>query len=169
MKTPERLTMAGLIVELTRQVGNYGLADLRCPTCDDTISFASTTLSIHSAEFPTCAGQGRVWPFSVPYCARCEPKPEPFGCIHLRSVSLARLSFSIAEPADPPAGLSLGDQMLSALKAQHEAIDQLLAWLAKARPDFYPSKCGPPWDALVEGNEAIARAERERAKGEVIQ
>lgn len=45
--------------------------------------------------------------------------------------------------------------MYKALVAQHDAIDRLFAMLAEAKLDFFPSRSGQPWDALVEGNAAI--------------
>lgn len=59
-------------------------------------------------------------------------------------------------------------ELLAACKAQHEAIDRLFAMLIVAtgsdRPSesgmaFLPSQSGQPWEALVAGNAAIARAE----------
>jgi hypothetical protein len=53
--------------------------------------------------------------------------------------------------------------LLSACKAQHQAIDILFAMLASRAttggPVFFPSQSGVPWDALVEANAAIAKAE----------
>lgn len=53
--------------------------------------------------------------------------------------------------------------LLGACKAQHTAIDKLFAMLISNTADspepFYPSKCGQPWDALCQGNAAIAKAE----------
>jgi transcriptional regulator with XRE-family HTH domain len=55
--------------------------------------------------------------------------------------------------------LALHDSMLDAIKIQHAALDFLMARLALLDRDFLPSKCGPPWEAMVQGNEAIKRAE----------
>jgi hypothetical protein len=49
--------------------------------------------------------------------------------------------------------------MLSALKAQHEAIDILFAMLIESRPGFLPTKSGRPWEAALLGNATIAKAE----------
>lgn len=51
------------------------------------------------------------------------------------------------------------DELLAALKSQHNAIDALFAMLIEAKPGFYPSKTGWIWDACVNGNEAILKAE----------
>jgi hypothetical protein len=67
-----------------------------------------------------------------------------------------------------PAPADVNADLLAACKAQHEAIDRLFAMLIIAtgsdRPSesgmaFMPSKSGQPWDALVAGHAAIARAE----------
>lgn len=51
-------------------------------------------------------------------------------------------------------------EMYEALKAQHDAIDTLFALLIMADKHFLPSLSGKPWEALVQGNKAIAKAER---------
>ena len=48
--------------------------------------------------------------------------------------------------------------LLKACKAQHEAIDLLFAMLIKVDPNFFPSKSGKPWEAVVLGNAAINMA-----------
>lgn len=54
----------------------------------------------------------------------------------------------------------LEEKLLKACKAQHEAIDLLFAMLIKLDPQFFPSRSGKPWEALVQGNEAIKLAEK---------
>jgi hypothetical protein len=53
-------------------------------------------------------------------------------------------------------------QMLTALRAQHQAIDTLFALLiAKtmhAEKPFYPSESGQPWEAIQAGKKAIEAA-----------
>lgn len=51
------------------------------------------------------------------------------------------------------------NELLEACKAQHEAIDRLFAMLIEARKGFFPSKSGQPWEALKQGNTALASAE----------
>jgi hypothetical protein len=74
-----------------------------------------------------------------------------------------------------PVPPDVNSDLLAACKAQHEAIDTLFAMLIVAtrsdRPSesgmaFMPSKSGQPWEALVAGNAAIAKAEG-REPGEV--
>ncbi len=51
--------------------------------------------------------------------------------------------------------------LLEACKAQHEAIDRLMAMLIAARTGFLPSKSGQIWEALNQGNDAIVLAEED--------
>ncbi|MBA7692278.1 hypothetical protein ES703_100841 [subsurface metagenome] len=50
-------------------------------------------------------------------------------------------------------------ELLEACKAQHDAIDRLFAELIQRDKRFFPSKSGRPWEAVVQGNKAVARAE----------
>lgn len=50
-------------------------------------------------------------------------------------------------------------EMLEALKAQHNAIDTLFALLIIADKNFRPTKNEKLWNACMQGNAAIARAE----------
>ena len=52
--------------------------------------------------------------------------------------------------------------LLAACKAQHEAIDRLFALLISNDSGFFPSKSGPPWQAMIQGNAAIALAEAKK-------
>ena len=49
--------------------------------------------------------------------------------------------------------------LLEACKAQHQAIDRLFAELIKRDPDFFPSKSGQPWEAVVQAKAVIDKAE----------
>jgi len=51
------------------------------------------------------------------------------------------------------------ERLLEACKLQSVAIDILFAILIEAKGDFYPSKSGKPWEALLIGNAAITAAE----------
>lgn len=55
--------------------------------------------------------------------------------------------------------IAAAPEMYEALKAQHGAIDLLFAMLIKRDKDFFPSKSGQPWDAMIQGNKALAKAE----------
>jgi hypothetical protein len=59
-------------------------------------------------------------------------------------------------------GNLLVPQMLTALIAQHEAIDRLFALLIaktmNAEKPFFPSESGQPWDALIVGKATIEAA-----------
>jgi hypothetical protein len=53
--------------------------------------------------------------------------------------------------------------MQKALTDQHDAIDILFAMLIEAKPGFFPSKSGKPWEAMQLGNKALAAANGEKA------
>jgi hypothetical protein len=55
--------------------------------------------------------------------------------------------------------IAAAPELLEACKAQHDAIDLLFAMLIQATPDFFPSKSGQPWQAMIQGNAAIQKAE----------
>lgn len=50
--------------------------------------------------------------------------------------------------------------LLEACKMQHDAIDRLFAELIRRDETFFPSKSGQPWEAVLKGNAAIAKAGR---------
>lgn len=50
-------------------------------------------------------------------------------------------------------------ELLEATKAQHQALDILFVRLIELDKNFLPSKSGLPWEAMVKGNAAIAKAE----------
>jgi hypothetical protein len=47
------------------------------------------------------------------------------------------------------------------MRFQHNALDMLMARMALRDTSFFPTKSGSIWDAVVEGNQAIMRLERE--------
>jgi hypothetical protein len=55
--------------------------------------------------------------------------------------------------------LASAPELLAACKVQHEAIDRLMARLITLDTGFLPSQSGQPWEALVQGNKAIKKAE----------
>ncbi len=54
--------------------------------------------------------------------------------------------------------IAAAPDLLEACKAQHDALDTLFAMLIATKPDFFPSKSESPWEALLKGNAAIAKA-----------
>ena len=50
-------------------------------------------------------------------------------------------------------------ELLRACKAQQEAIDRLFALLISKDDGFFPTKSGQPWEAVMIGVDAIAKAE----------
>lgn len=55
--------------------------------------------------------------------------------------------------------IAAAPDLLAACKMQHEAIDTLFAMLIECKTGFFPSQSGRPWEALLQGNAAIAKAE----------
>lgn len=56
------------------------------------------------------------------------------------------------------------DGLVKAVNAQHEAIDRLFALLISIDDKFLPSKSGQPWEAIKQGQQALAGAETEYPK-----
>lgn len=57
---------------------------------------------------------------------------------------------------------SINADLLEACEAQHQAIDRLFALLIEKDEKFFPSKSGQPWEAIQQGNVAIAKAKQGR-------
>lgn len=55
--------------------------------------------------------------------------------------------------------MAASKDLLKACKAQHKAIDILFALLIEKDPNFSPTRSGHPWTALIQGNDAISKAE----------
>ncbi len=55
--------------------------------------------------------------------------------------------------------ISACPDLYEACKAQHDAIDILLARLIELDHNFFPSKSGKPWEAIIQGNKALAKVE----------
>ena len=48
--------------------------------------------------------------------------------------------------------------LVEACRAQHDAIDILFAMLIERSSNFFPSKSGKPWEAMLQGSAALAAA-----------
>lgn len=88
MQTPHRMTLAEFR-ESIRQFLNLHCVQcdrkLVCSECDAPIEYFATLLSIHDMEFTdACVTlDDQTWHFAVPYCPRCEVRPNAQGCVHL--------------------------------------------------------------------------------------
>jgi hypothetical protein len=92
MRAPKRITQwqFGRIVfewlkAHTREIVQ-GDNDYRyeCLNCGSRIMSHTVFFSIHDAAFhDLCAGPGDVVRLGIPYCPKCEPKPDESGCIHI--------------------------------------------------------------------------------------
>ena len=54
--------------------------------------------------------------------------------------------------------IAASPDMYEALEAQHEAIDILFSMLIERDKAFFPSKSGRPWEAMIQGNKALVKA-----------
>jgi hypothetical protein len=67
------------IREHCRTSGNSQL----CKTCATPVELVFVFFSIHDARFTDmCAGAGAVMRLAVPFCPKCEARPEEFSCLH---------------------------------------------------------------------------------------
>ncbi len=53
----------------------------------------------------------------------------------------------------------INTDLYEACKAQHDAIDILFARLIELDKNFFPSKSGKPWEAIIQGSKALVKAE----------
>ena len=81
-------------------------------------------------------------------------------CPHPSGHGRQNLGFFRKEDLTPIANLIVAiPDMYQALKAQHDAIDILFAMLIERDQTFFPSKSGKPWEAIEQGNKALAKAQ----------
>lgn len=55
--------------------------------------------------------------------------------------------------------IAASPDLYEACRVQHDAIDFLFAKLIALDKNFFPSKSGQPWSAIIQGNKAVAKAE----------
>ena len=97
MQTPHRVTLAEFR-EAIRQFLSLRCVQcdrmLRCSDCQAPIEYYRALLFIHDEAFSgSCVAlQDQQWHFAVPYCPRCELKPDARGCVHLPMSQSARAS-----------------------------------------------------------------------------
>ncbi len=93
MKTPQRITVHEFAMQLSECVRRsttrpkliplWSFHHLACHLCNAKLSTATAHISIHDARFPNCVGDGQVFMTEIIFCYRCEPPPEPYGCLHV--------------------------------------------------------------------------------------
>ena len=54
--------------------------DQRCHICNTKVEIVGVYFSIHDARFDECGGGGKVMHLAVPFCPRCESRPEDRAC-----------------------------------------------------------------------------------------
>lgn len=88
MRTPERISADQFVRDFVKFSGEQVFEDgsIRCRTCKTPGEVAGVYLTIHTAEFATCAGPGSVLRVLIPYCPKCEPAPNATGCVHVSGI-----------------------------------------------------------------------------------
>jgi hypothetical protein len=87
MKTPQRST----IEEFSDEAKRWAFTEAKsredgiaiCAKCESVLELKEAHVSIHFIELSECTGAGRVSKFFIPYCPRCEPVPDTYGCLHI--------------------------------------------------------------------------------------
>ena len=85
MRTPIRVTLDEFAAERMDWIKQKCVTDgalQRCKECGVVIEIVPAFISMHDARFETCAGPGTVMRLAIPYCPKCEDKPENYGCVH---------------------------------------------------------------------------------------
>lgn len=89
METP-KIVALNSTRDLVRLVGEHAAehytrvnSGYKCNACGEGIRSVTTYITLHLQVFSTCAGPGQVVKVDLPYCPKCEPTPDTFGCVHL--------------------------------------------------------------------------------------
>jgi hypothetical protein len=86
MQTPVRVSLLEFALKRNEWVKAHCLTDgdrQLCVNCKTPIEIISAYISIHDARFGNhCAGPGAVIRLVVPFCPKCEAKPQERGCLH---------------------------------------------------------------------------------------
>ena len=53
-----------------------------CKKCGSDILWRRAFLSVHDVGWSVCCGNGEVLNPTIPYCPKCEPNVNVFGCLH---------------------------------------------------------------------------------------
>jgi hypothetical protein len=86
MQTPRRISLTEFGAERQRWIDSYCVTDgefQRCRLCTGLVEILGVYFSIHNADFDECTGAGKVVRLAVPFCPRCEPRPDECSCLHV--------------------------------------------------------------------------------------
>jgi hypothetical protein len=53
-----------------------------CSLCGGALNTVPVYVSVHFREFSFCCGAGQCNVIEVPFCPKCEPHPDFYGCVH---------------------------------------------------------------------------------------
>lgn len=63
---------------------NPKTGEANCKKCGTVVLVATMYVSVHAKDFSECTGFGECEPLPLPYCPKCEGKPEEiFTCVHV--------------------------------------------------------------------------------------
>jgi hypothetical protein len=85
MQTPRRLSLKEFADLRTAWIAEHCYTDgeyQKCKSCHGLMEIAAAYMSIHDPRFPGCVGSGKVMCLAIPFCPKCEQRPQQTGCIH---------------------------------------------------------------------------------------
>src|SRR6516225_3071000 len=92
MQTPRKISIGDFLVMRSKWLEEHCVSDdvvdgrsvpLRCKTCGEPPKTVCAYVSVHDPQFgDECVGSGKVLRPRIPYCPRCEVRPEESGCFH---------------------------------------------------------------------------------------
>lgn len=89
MKTPVGSSLSDFAESRMKWIEDHYIATtensepMLCRECGTAIEVIGARMSIHDARFAgMCAGPGAVVVVAIPWCPKCETKPEDHGCFH---------------------------------------------------------------------------------------
>lgn len=85
MNTPVRISADEFVREYVKAHAGQIVKDrnIRCRECETVIERVPVTLSIHHEEIFSCTGPGTVLTIVIPFCPKCEQRPDGSGCLHV--------------------------------------------------------------------------------------
>lgn len=97
MQTPRKLSIKEFGDQREQWIADHCVADgvyRRCRNCNTKVENIGVYFSIHYARLDICAGAGRILRLAVPFCPRCESRPEDCSCLHELPIPLNPMAAS---------------------------------------------------------------------------
>jgi hypothetical protein len=85
MQTPRKISLKAFAERRDAWIAEHCVTDgefQNCRTCGGRVEILGAYMSLHDPRFPGCVGRGKVLRLVVPFCPKCEPRPDESGCIH---------------------------------------------------------------------------------------